>query len=176
MAVKVKVKMLKEGVELPIKAHTTDTGYDIKFTNINKIVGDVIFFGTDISLQPSSGYYFEIVPRSSISKMPLSMANSIGVIDQHYTGELLIPVRVHHSEMGFNTKLNSYPRGIVKIMDAKPPTMLSMAELILSKKPSMFQLVLRKKYNCDFEVEDLKETSRGEGGFGSTDEMISEGL
>jgi len=169
MAVKVKVKKLDETAELPSRAHSTDTGYDLKFTGVHKISGDVIMFKTSLSVQPSSGYYFDIVPRSSISKLPLSMANSIGIIDNNYTGELIVPVRVHHSNMGFEPKSSSYPSGIVQIFGAKPPTMLSLAELILSKKPIMFQLVLRKKYNCSFEVDELNETDRGDDGFGSTD-------
>ena len=170
MAVKVKVEKLDETGEVPSRAHESDTGYDLKFTGVHKISGDVIFFKTSISVQPSKGYYFEIVPRSSISKLPLSMANSVGIIDNSYTGELVVPVRVHHSSMGFDTKTVSYPGGIVKILGAKPPTMLSLAELILAKKPKMFQLVLRKKLNCDFIIDELDETDRGDGGFGSTDE------
>lgn len=169
MAVKVKIKKLDDSAKIPEKAHTTDSGYDLHFTGISKIEGDVIFFKTSLSVQPSPGYYFEIVPRSSISKLPFSMANSIGVIDQHYTGELIIPVRVHHGSMGFETKLNSFPGGIVKVFEGKPPSMLSLGELILAKKPCMFQMVLRKKYNCEFVFDDFEETDRGEGGFGSTD-------
>ena len=114
-----------------------------------------MFFKTDLKVQPSQGYYFEIVPRSSISKLPLSMANSIGVIDNHYTGELIVPVRLHHREPGFDTKTNNFPFGIVSMFGGKPPTILSAAELILSKKPCLFQLVLRKKYNCEFVEEKL---------------------
>jgi len=123
-----------------------------------------------LSVQPSAGYFFEIVPRSSISKLPLSMANSIGVIDNHYTGELIIPVRLHHREPGFDTKTNTFPFGIVKMLGGKPPSILAAAELILAKKPSLFQLILRKKYVCEFVQEEFEETDRGQGGFGSTDE------
>ena len=169
MAVKVKVKKLSDKAVMPSRAHGTDSGYDLTFTRIHKIIGDVIFFGTDLSVQPSSGYYFEIVPRSSISKLPLGMANSVGIIDQSYTGELLIPVRVYHPNQGGDTKTVSYPNGIVKIENSKPPTILSLAEMLLSKKPKMFQMILRKKYNCEFSEEALEETERSEGGFGSTD-------
>lgn len=169
MAVKVKVKKLSEKAKMPKLAHSTDSGYDLTFIGIEKIVGDVIFFKTGLTVQPSQGYFFEIVPRSSISKLPLSMANSIGVIDNHYTGELIIPVRLHHREPGFETKTNSFPFGIVQMLDGKPPSILAAAELILAKKPSLFQMILRKKYACEFVEGDLEDTDRGDGGFGSSD-------
>lgn len=169
MAVKVKLNKLSDSAVTPTKAHSTDSGYDLTFTSIKKIVGDVIFFGTGISVQPSGGYYFDIVPRSSISKLPFSMANSVGIIDNHYTGELIIPVRVHHSNQGGDTKTTSYPNGIVKIDSSRPPTILALAEWVLARKPKMFQMILRKKYNCEFTEETLEETERSNGGFGSTD-------
>tara|TARA_Y100001937_G_C7023310_1_gene286506 strand:+ start:174 stop:689 length:516 start_codon:yes stop_codon:yes gene_type:complete len=169
MATKVKVKLLSEKAVLPSRAHKTDTGYDLKFTEVHKVSGDVIFFRTGISLQPSKGYYFEVVPRSSISKLPLSMANSIGIIDESYTGEIIIPVRVHHGQMGFSPKSTSYPNGLVEAFGVRPQTMLSLAGLILEKKPCLFQAILRKRLSCDFQLEELDNTDRGDGGFGSTD-------
>ena len=136
---------------------------------MDKIVGDVIYFKTGLSLQPSKGHYFEIVPRSSISKLPLSMANSVGIIDQHYTGEILVPVRVHHSDMGGEPGRTTYPNGIIKIFGIRPQTMNAVSDLILKHKPKMFQAVLRKRLDCDFSVQSLDETDRGDGGFGSTD-------
>ena len=47
--------------------------------------------------------------------------------------------------MGFNTKRESYPNGIVEIWESRPQSMLGLARLILMKKPKMFQLVLREK-------------------------------
>ena len=169
MAVKVKVELLNNNATVPTRAYKTDTGYDITFTGVNKVEGDVIFFNTGVSLQPSSGYYFEVVPRSSISKLPLSMANSVGIIDETYTGEIIIPVRVNHDSMGHDPRSVTFPNGLVKIFGLRPQSMSSLANLILSKKPCLFQAILKKRLNCDFQVETLKETSRGDGGFGSTD-------
>ncbi len=170
MASNIKVKKLDERAKMPEKAHSTDTGYDIEFIDVEKIVGDVIYFKTGLSVEPPKGYYFEVYPRSSVSKLPLSMANSVGIIDNGYRGEILVPVRVHHQYCGYETKRNSFANGLVSIFGSKPQTMLSLAKLILYKKPKLFQLVLRKKFNCIFNLEeDLVETNRGEGGFGSTD-------
>jgi len=167
--VKVKVELLDENAEVPVRCHNTDTGYDLKFIGVEKVVGDVIYFKTGISMQPSKGHYFDIVPRSSISKLPLSMANSIGIIDQHYTGEILVPVRVHHADMGGDSSRTTYPNGIAKMFGLRPQTMKAASDLILKHKPKMFQAVLRKRLDCDFSVQPLEDTDRGDGGFGSTD-------
>lgn len=168
-ALESKLKILDERAEAPSRAHESDTGYDIKMIDVKKVDGDTIFFKTGISIEPPKGHYFEVYPRSSISKLPISLANSVGIIDSGYRGEILIPVRVHHQNVGFKTKRESYPNGIVEIWESRPQSMLGLARLILMKKPKMFQLVLREKKSCAFKESALTETERGDGGFGSTD-------
>jgi|TARA_Y100000287_G_C14232269_1_gene362530 dUTP pyrophosphatase len=167
--VKVKVKLLSEEAVAPVRAHSSDAGYDLTFVGVDKIVGDVIYFKTGVSLQPSKGHYFEVFPRSSISKLPFSMANSAGIIDQGYTGEIIVPVRVHHTDMGGDTARTTYPNGIVKVFGTRPQNMSAVGDLVLKNKPKMFQAILRKRIDCDFALEELDETDRADGGFGSTD-------
>jgi dUTP pyrophosphatase len=166
-----RVKILDDRAVLPKRAHESDTGYDIKLIDVHKIVGDVIFFKTGLSLQPPKGHYFEIVPRSSISKLPLELANSIGIVDEHYRGELIVAVRVTHQNMGQEHKNTQFPGGIVRIFDGRPNSMSAVAYSVLNKKPVLFQIILRERLDCTFEsVFDLEETERGDGGFGSTDD------
>jgi dUTP pyrophosphatase len=87
---------------------------------------------------------YMITPRSSICKTPLSLANSIGVVDQGYTGNLKVAVRNHSKD----------PFAIL------PGT-------------SLFQLVLPSltPARVGISVPDEPiwgDTVRGEGGFGST--------
>ena len=167
---KTKIKLLDPKAEVPSRAHETDTGYDLKFIGVDKIVGDVIFFKTGISVAPPPGYYFEVVPRSSISKLPLEMANSVGIIDEHYRGEILVPIRITHPRMGLEQTNISFPYGIVKIFGLQPQTMFGVASQILEKKPKLCQMILRKREDTEFEVvEELTDTERADGGFGSTD-------
>ena len=168
---KVKVKILDERAKVPERGHDTDTGYDLTFIEVDKIVGDVIFFKTGISLQPPKGHYFDVVPRSSISSLPLTMANSIGIIDESYRGEILVPVRVQHSNQG-DSRVVLNPSGIVNVWGVKPQTMEALASLIIKNKPKLFQAILRKRIDCEFLVEnELEDTTRGDGGFGSTDQQ-----
>lgn len=167
------IKILDEKAEVPSRAHDTDTGYDLKFIGVHKIIGDVIFFKTGISVAPPIGYYFDIVPRSSISKLPLELANSVGVIDEHYRGEVLVAIRITHSLMGQEKTNVSFPQGLVKIFGVRPPTMTAVAQQILMNKPKLCQMILRKRENTEFVVTaELDETARGDGGFGSTDDKL----
>ncbi|SCO72758.1 deoxyuridine 5'-triphosphate nucleotidohydrolase, putative [Plasmodium vivax] len=81
-----------------------------------------------------------LFPRSSISKTPLRLANSIGLIDAGYRGELIAALD--------NT---------------------SEEEYLIKKNDKLVQLVSFTGEPLSFElVDELDETSRGEGGFGST--------
>lgn len=168
---KVHIKLLEPNAKIPTRAHEDDTGYDLTFIGIHKIESDTIFFKTGVAVQPPRGYYFEVFPRSSISKTPFMLANSIPLIDESYRGEIIIPVKVLHSSLGQGTERQQFPNGLVRVFDARPNSMSSLAKLILSKKPTLCQMVLRKREDCQFlEVDELTETLRGDGGFGSTDE------
>lgn len=165
-----KIKLLDDRADVPSRAHESDTGYDLRMIDVSTIKGDTIFFRTGLAVQPPEGYYFEIVPRSSLSKLPLSLANSVGIIDEHYRGEVLVAVRVMHPELGQELGRASFPSGIIKLFGRKPRSLYDVAQLILAEKPVLTQLILRQRLDTEFEIADeLDGTERGEGGFGSTD-------
>lgn len=91
-----------------------------------------------IKTEPSHGYM--LVPRSSISKTTIRLANSIGIIDKEYRGYLMVKV-----------------------------DNLSDVDVILQEGSSYFQIVSfdgnLPKYNIG---KVNKETSRGDNGFGSS--------
>ena len=93
-----------------------------------------------ISCEPEDGIAFYLFPRSSISKTPLRMANSIGLIDGGYRGEIMA--------MCDNIKSEAYT---------------------VEKGQRLFQLVATDSSPIHYElVEELEMTTRGTGGFGST--------
>jgi len=138
------VKKLREDAVIPHKAHETDTGYDLWVLDKHKELDNgVVMYSTGLQIQPPWGLYFEIIPRSSIIKSGYIQANSIGVVDSGYRGELFVP--------------------LYKIDKNSP-------DLELPKK--IGQLVLRCINTCEFiERDKLHKSHRGEGGFGSTDEL-----
>ena len=93
-----------------------------------------------ISCENADGKGYFLFPRSSISKTPLRMANSIGLIDGGYRGEI----------MAVCDNIKDY-------------------EFSISKGDRLFQLVSADLSSIEFKiVENLSDSTRGKGGFGST--------
>jgi dUTPase len=172
---KTEIKLLDERAKVPTRAHEADTGYDLTVIGVHKIVGDVIFFKTGIAVASPEGYYWEVVPCSRISKQGLSVANSFGVIDEDYRGEVLVAIRVHHAHAGEGIgKSQRFAAGLIEFEKMRYRNLASLGEAIVRLKPVLTQLVLRKRYYSYFRVVDeLGVTPRGDGGFGSTEQGVT---
>ena len=97
------------------------------------------------------------MPRSSVSKYNLVLANSIGLIDADYRGEVLI--RFKYIWQPEDYKLNTYNK-----LEGTPNL-----ERIYKKGDKICQLKVTKVEHAEFVlVDQLDSTQRGEGGFGST--------
>lgn len=129
---------LEPGAQMPTKAKMDDAGYDLWATSIDD-TGDRLVVHTGVHLQPTPGWFFEVVPRSSIVKRGLMLLNSVGVIDNGYTGEI---VGVFH-----------------KLTDTAS---VAVGDRVLQILPRRYSLV------TFHEVPVLSETQRGDAGFGST--------
>jgi len=128
----------------PKKAHLDDSGLDLSLIKVIQKRDNIYFFDTGISVEPPVGYYTELVPRSSIYKQDFIMTNSVGIIDQGYRGLIMMPMRY--------------------VGDGKG---LLEAEKLIGER--IGQLILRQLIPFQIEIcDDLSETQRGEGGFGST--------
>jgi deoxyuridine 5'-triphosphate nucleotidohydrolase len=124
----------------PSKGSISDSGFDLTLLEPAQRVGPVTFYKTGIRVQPAFGWYFDVVPRSSISRSGYMLANSVGVIDRGYTGEILV--------------------ALVKIDPSAPDLQLPAR---------MVQMIPRQIIAAQLvEVESFDETVRGSGGFGST--------
>lgn len=124
----------------PTKANPSDSGFDLSIVDLKKKTNNVYFYHTGVKVMPDHGMYFDLVPRSSISKTGYMLANNIGIIDQGYNGEIIV--------------------ALIKIDD-------TTEELTLPCK--IAQLIPRQWMNVHgVHVEDLQSSTRGDGGFGST--------
>ena len=130
---------LKENAVIPQYAKDGDAGLDLITTKIISETDKDITYGTDIALEIPYGYVGLIFPRSSIRKYGLVLANSVGVVDSGYRGEIQISFKK-------TSQISHYNIGD------------KIAQLIILPYPSI-ELV---------EAEELSDTERGEGGFGST--------
>jgi len=135
------VKTRKDAIT-PSKRNCSDEGYDLWLIDIDKKIDEkTIRYETFIKIQPEDGWHIEILARSSLSNSGYILTNSVGLIDSSYRGTLKVTL----------TKVNNNSE------DIKFPF-------------KAVQMVLRKNVHflCE-EVEDIDNTERGEGGFGSTD-------
>lgn len=123
----------------PHKARASDSGFDLNLIGIRKTFGKVTLYGTGVSVEPPTGFYFDMVPRSSMIKSGYMLANSVGIIDQGYTGEIMVT--------------------LIKVDPDAP-------DLELPCK--MVQLIPRRWHGFHPVNSELNSTERGEGGFGST--------
>lgn len=124
----------------PTKASASDSGFDLTLLEPTARVGAVTFYRTGIRVQPAFGWYFDVVPRSSITKSGYLLANGVGVIDRGYTGEILVP--------------------LLKI-DPEAPDLKLPARLVqMIPRPIIAPQLI--------EVDTFDDTARGAGGFGST--------
>jgi dUTP pyrophosphatase len=156
----VQVKKLDPEAILPKQAQESDAGYDLIALDDGEVdeTFGYIQYRTGIAIAPPKGFHTEIFPRSSISKYDLVLANSIGLVDEGYRGEILVRFKCVDAILNDSTQ---YGRQLLKE---------EFSEIRAYKKgDKIAQLVIRKTINLDFvEVKELSETSRGEGGFGST--------
>lgn len=137
-------EVIKYYKEASLKTHNlnyTDSGFDLIITNDvehNMNTRSKWMLNTGIQCAPkfNSGYY--LYPRSSISKTSLRLANSVGIIDQGYRGEILAVVDGYT-----NFKIDKYTR----LFQLCHPSLQPMKVTI---------------------VDELNDTERGSGGFGST--------
>ena len=92
--VNVKIKFLHPDAEFPSKAHMDDFCYDCVAVSEEEIAPNVWKYGLGFALQLAEfreegiNYGFTIRPRSSVWKTGMVLSNSVGTIDDGYTGEL----------------------------------------------------------------------------------------
>jgi len=140
----VKIKKLSPEALIPSYAKNGDAGMDVIATKvINENLGSITY-GTDIAMEIPKGFVGLIFPRSSIRKTNLQLSNSVGVVDSGYRGE--IQATFNKIQGIDNIERDSYKVGdrICQI-------------IIIPYPPIEFK-----------EVDELTNTERGEGGFGST--------
>jgi deoxyuridine 5'-triphosphate nucleotidohydrolase len=144
----IKVFKVDDEAVMPTKARYSDAGYDLTILREYKVLThNTSLYDTGIQLEIPNGYYVEIVPRSSISRSGYMLANSVGIIDQGYRGNLFIAL----------TKIND-------------DTAYAVPELSLPWK--CCQMIVKKQVYSRLVAGDagkeIEQSSRGTGGFGST--------
>lgn len=141
----VKFKKLHEKATLPVYSSNEAAGMDITCVDYDwdwDETAEIISYKTGIAVEIPKGYAGFIFPRSSIRKVTLSLANSVGVVDSDYRGEIIASFRKTKEDDSFKR----YEVGE------------RCCQLIILPVPRIDPVF----------VDELSDTVRGEGGFGST--------
>lgn len=141
---KVPFKKLNERAHTPTYGSPYSAGADLYAVTEGELVvpaGETVFVHTGIAIELPAGTVGLVYARSGLScKKDLAPANKVGVIDCDYRGEIMVALHNH----------------------GKEARMVADGERIA-------QLVVAPCYTVQFEqAEELSQTVRGEGGFGST--------
>ena len=137
-----KIKILNEFAKIPSKSHQDDIGYDL-YSDGEYIIEpqkvELVNLGIAIQLPKNVGGF--VLPRSGLaSKKLIAPINAPGLIDPGYTGELMVPLMNYSNEV-----------------------------YTVSQNERVAQLVTITTGSISFEkVEELDNSDRSSGGFGST--------
>jgi len=140
----VNIKKLHKDAIIPTYGTEFSAGADL-YACIKEVIlinpGETVVIHTGIALEVPAGYAGLVYARSGLaSKKGLAPANKVGVIDADYRGEIMVALH-NHSQ--------------------KPAK--------VEKDERIAQMVITPFLAADFfEVDELSETLRGSGGFGST--------
>ena len=137
-----KIKRLDERAVIPKRGSASAAGYDIYSIEETIIPqGETRLIKTGLSMEIPENYFGGVFARSGLAvKEGIRPANCVAVIDSDYRGELMVPL---HN-------------------DSKEERTITAGERIA-------QLVILPFLSVEFEeTDELSETERGNGGFGST--------
>jgi len=142
-----KVKLLHEDAKLPVRAHDSDAGLDL-FSIEDAVVKarGRLLVKTGISIQLPFGhielpfgYYGQVASKSGLS-VKHGIEVGAGVIDEGYTGEVMVMLYNHSDD-----------------------------DFVINKGDKIAQLLVKPVSYCDVQqVNYVSDSDRGNGGFGST--------
>ena len=140
--VKIQITKIKDNAITPKYAHEGDAGVDLYSTEEYVLKpGERVLVSTGIKIAVPKGYEAQVRPKSGLAlKSGISVLNTPGTVDSGYRGEV----------------------GVIAIN-------LSQEEYKIETGKKIAQMVINKIEEAEFEeVDNLDETTRNEGGFGST--------
>jgi dUTP pyrophosphatase len=169
-----KYKKLRPNAKTPLKIIEEDAGFDL-YAISYKETRDFIEYQTGIAFEIPKGYVGLLFPRSSVTKYDLMLKNSVGVIDSTFRGEVVARFAKVINDMYQDSVGLERPRGFFGFL--KRLNLVHYIDIIVPNRKI-------KKYNIDdrvvqivflklpeitlIEAQELSDTERGEGGFGSS--------
>jgi dUTP pyrophosphatase len=141
--IELQIKLLDDGLPMPRYQHDGDAGLDLS-SRVDLVIepGERAMVPTGIAVAIPSGYAGFVLPRSGLaSRHGIALVNSPGLVDSGYRGEMWIVMINTDKREAFHIKRGD-----------------RIAQLVIQKVEDVSIIG----------VDELDETSRGAGGFGST--------
>ncbi|HLF83590.1 MAG TPA: dUTP diphosphatase [Blastocatellia bacterium] len=141
--IEVQIKLLEEGIPRPRYQHEGDAGLDLS-SRVDYVLepGERAMIPTGIAVAIPRGYAGFVLPRSGLaSRHGISLVNSPGLVDSGYRGELAIVMINTDKHKAFHIKRGD-----------------RIAQLVIQRVEEVTLVG----------IDELDDTSRGGGGFGST--------
>ena len=167
MNLKVKTKIIDKSIEMPTLKYAKDGDAGIDLIATSKWYDDDgnVCFGTNRAFEIPEGYVGLLFPRSSNSKKDLLLSNSIGILDSGYRGEVMMKYKTSESIWWFDEEKENCVFYTIEDEHYKNSIRLEFYNI----GDRIGQLIIMPYPKVEFEeVDDLSETERGEGGYGST--------
>ena len=142
MRLELRVRRLDPAATLPARAHPGDAGLDLYAAGDHAIPpGETRLVGTGLAIELPPGTEAQVRPRSGLAlKHSVTVLNTPGTVDEGYRGEVGV-ILINHGRSAFEVRCG-----------------MKIAQLVI--KPTLAVDVVA--------VDALSDTSRGDGGFGST--------
>lgn len=142
--VKIGLKKLTDTAKMPSRGSDQAAGYDLRADSDHAVTipaHETVMVDTGLSMAIPDGYFGAIFARSGLAaKRQLRPGNCVGVIDSDYRGPIIVAL---HNDSEEDRVIDPYER--------------------------IAQIVIMPYLAVEFsEVENLDDTARGDGGFGST--------
>lgn len=161
----IKIKKVDERAKLPTRGSNSAAGYDLyALDSVTIEGGQTAFIDTGLSIEIPEGYFGAIYARSGLAcKHNLRPANCVGIIDSDYRGNIKVALHNDRESVKVAKQFVSGNAFISRVvLDDDAPFRIEAGDRIA-------QLVVQKFEEINFiESDELADSERGEGGFGST--------
>jgi dUTP pyrophosphatase len=171
----VRIKKLVPEAVIPSYAKPGDAGMDITATSKHFDEEGNMVFGTGLAFEIPKGYVGLLFPRSSNAKQDLILSNSVGVLDSGYRGEVFFKFK---PSAFFADNAYSEPGKVGRIGQTFDYTILPFGKgqdcndygfAAYEVGDRIGQILILPYPRIDFrEAQELSDTERGDGGYGSS--------
>lgn len=160
----VRVKRVDPDAPMPTKAHQTDAAYDLcAMEDVTLRPGEWRMVGSGLEFAIPVGWCGMVYPRSGLGRKGLVLKNTVGIIDSHYRGEVMLPLLNNNPTHEWVTLERSDISELVRLDINHDGTI----HVHKGDRVAQMRIELVPESTMQ-EVDELDETDRNTGSFGSS--------